>query len=79
MSIDTSEVGIVAARLMDDIETEHADEDLSIGVVMLIVELCGQEETLIRYRCSDERLWIQRGLLAEAGRVTEVVEDAEDD
>lgn len=69
MSIDAGNVGIIAASLMDDLvaDQQAAGHDQEIGEVMLLVEVRGKDDdggyTYIKFRCSDERDWVQRGLL----------------
>lgn len=80
MSIDLGKVGLVAANLMDDLmaDQEEIDHDQEIGEVMLIAEVRGADAdgtyTYIRFRCSDDREWVQRGLL-HAGLDEERVAD----
>ena len=61
-------VGLVAAQLMEKIEADsEPTDDERIGEVMLLVEVRGTDEdgpyTYIEWRCSDEREWMQRGLM----------------
>jgi hypothetical protein len=69
VSIDAGKVGLVAAALMDDLASDqaHMGDDQSIGEVMLLAEVRGEDEdgsyTYIRFRCSDSRDWVQRGIL----------------
>lgn len=87
MSIDAGKVGIVAADLMDDLISDQQEigHDQQIGEVMLVAEVRGDDGdggyTYIRFRCSDEREWIQRGLLRaclDQERVTEEPDADED-
>jgi hypothetical protein len=71
--LDTTQVGTVAAELMDTLaeDQERDTDELTVGVVMVLVEVQGTDEdgdswTWIRYRCSDPRVWIQRGMLHAA-------------
>jgi len=54
---------------MEDLEKDQAelDEEQTIGEVMLLAEVRGEDEdgiyTYIRYRCTDDRQWVQRGML----------------
>ncbi len=70
--MDTSTLGVVAANLMDDLAKDQAEigDDQELGEVMLLAEVRGQDAegayTYIRFRCSDEREWIQRGILHAA-------------
>lgn len=51
-------------ELMGDIEEESPDMDL--GVVMVIAEARDDDGVRLHIRCSDDRTWVQLGLL-EAG------------
>jgi hypothetical protein len=70
--IDASKVGVVAAQLMEDLENDQAEiaDEQTIGEVMLLAEVRGEDEdgsyTYIRFRCSDGREWVQRGMLHAA-------------
>lgn len=70
--IDTSKLGIVAANLMDDLVKDQAEagDDQTLGEVMLLAEIQGEDEdgpyTYLRFRCSDDREWVQRGMLHSA-------------
>jgi hypothetical protein len=70
--IDASKVGISAAQLMEDLERDQTEigEKQTVGDVMLLAEVRGEDEdgtyTYIRYRCTDDRQWIQRGMLHAA-------------
>jgi len=69
--IDASKVGVTAAQLMDDLEKDQAEvaetDSQTVGDVMLIVEVRGEDEdgtySYMRYRCTDARVWVQRGML----------------
>jgi hypothetical protein len=67
--IDAGKIGVVAAQLMDDLvkDQEEIGDHQEIGEVMLLAEVRGQDDggtyTYIRFRCSDPRDWVQRGLL----------------
>jgi hypothetical protein len=61
-------VGVLAAQLMEKVEADsEPTEDEHVGEVMLLVEMRGTDEdgpyTYIEWRCSDEREWVQRGIL----------------
>jgi hypothetical protein len=67
--MDTSKVGVVAAQLTDklaDGEKSLGGEE-RVGEVMLLAEVRGTDDdgtyTYIAFRCSDEREWVQRGML----------------
>jgi hypothetical protein len=70
--MDTSTLGVVAASLMDDLAEDQAEirDEQELGVVMLLAEVRGEDEdgsyTYIRFRGSDDREWIQRGILHAA-------------
>jgi hypothetical protein len=70
--IDASKVGVTAAQLMEDLEKDQAEigDEQTVGEVMLLAEVRGEDEdgsyTYIRYRCIDERQWVQRGMLHAA-------------
>ena len=71
--IDTSDLGVVAAELMEKLERSYLDkEDVKIGVVAVIAEVefsdADGEYTVIEYRCSDGRKWVQAGLFAQTSR-----------
>lgn len=67
--IDASKVGVSAAHLMEDLEKEQTElaEEQTIGEVMLLAEVRGEDEdgsyTYLRFRCTDSREWVQRGML----------------
>lgn len=64
--MDTSKLGVVAAQLMDQL-AEEAEDNECIGDVMVLAEIRGNDDegpyTFISWRCSDEREWVQRGML----------------
>ena len=71
--IDASKVGVAAAQLMEDLEKDQAQtsEEQAIGDVMLLAEVRGKDEDghytyYLRYRCTDTRQWVQRGMLHAA-------------
>lgn len=72
--METAELGITAAELMERLEREYAGkDDVKLGVVAVIAEVGytdreGDEVTAVEYRCSDGRHWIQSGLFAAASR-----------
>jgi len=77
--IDTSELGVVAAELMEKLESGYLDkEDVKIGVVAVIAEIefseGDDEYTVIEYRCSDPRKWVQAGLFAQTNRAVHLDE-----
>jgi hypothetical protein len=72
--VDTTRLGQVAADLMDLLAEDAADEEaaeMELGEVMILAEVKGRDEegddwTSIRFRCSDPRFWVQRGMLSAA-------------
>lgn len=69
---DWSQAAVVAAQLLDDLETAYGD-DIEVGHVMIVVEISGDvgtddEWTGVHYRCSEARRWVQAGLLTAARR-----------
>lgn len=65
--MDVSEVGTVAADLMDMVCEEYGEE-VEVGIVAVVVELNSDDWTAVRYRCNDGRRWVQAGLFAQAIR-----------
>lgn len=60
MPADTGQIGRCAAVLMEAIDDLEA---VDVGTVMIIAELNhGDEATTLIYRCTDPRIWVQRGL-----------------
>lgn len=59
-----AKVGEVAAKLMDALDNSTVE----IGEVMLLVERRWKDDdgecTDIYFRCTDERNWVQRGMLS---------------
>jgi hypothetical protein len=83
--MDTSKLGVVAANLMDDLTKDQAEigDEQELGVVMLLAEVRGEDEdgtsyTYIRFRGSDDREWIQRGILHAALDQERVAGDEEE-
>jgi hypothetical protein len=82
----THEIATFVAEFLEDLETEDQmegahPEGSEVGVIAVVVELTGAEETMIRYRCSDTRRWLQTGLFEAAKRAVETTEyqDEEDE
>lgn len=71
--MDTTKLGEVAAVLMERLALEADEEDMELGEVMIVAEVNGKDEddgwTGIAYRCSDDRTWVQCGLLHAALRM----------
>lgn len=63
MSLDTTKLGQVAAELMESLANSYEGYDVEVGTVALIVEVNASEWTAVTYRCSDPRVWIQKGLM----------------
>lgn len=68
-------IGLLAARLMEEIEAEDLPEGFSnarVGVVGLVIEVEADSEknphgvVQLKYRCSDTRHWVQAGLFTAA-------------
>lgn len=81
MTFELSELGIVAAELMERLEEDYGDKsEITLGVVAVVAEVNyrdGEDKvSAVEYRCSDGRRWIQSGLFAAAGRG--VIESSED-
>lgn len=67
MSLDVGEIGIQAARLMDELAEDFADGDETrVRAVALVVALEDNEASWISYRCSDRSPWVQRAIFREA-------------
>lgn len=70
--MDVSKLGVVAADLMEYLarDQEEMGDEQTLGEVMLLAEIRGTDEdgtyTYIRYRCSDDRVWVQRGIMHAA-------------
>jgi hypothetical protein len=80
---DWSTAAITAATLLDHLEADYDDAGVTVGAVMVLVELDnGDRDTVgIYLRCSDARQWAQLGMLRAAeqsvlaGDATAVDED----
>jgi hypothetical protein len=74
---DTSQVGVLAADLMEQLAEQYEDEDIEIGTVAVVVEISKPDEggetgwTAVQYRCSDWRAWVQTGFFHAALRAVE--------
>lgn len=66
--MDTSDLGTVAAEMMELIAEDYPGCEL--GVVAVVAEVTNHEEewTAIQHRCSDGRHWTQTGLFRAALR-----------
>ena len=71
MSIDTTQLLQMVAGLSEDIESDHPDAE--IGTFAVVVEISDAEGnwTMIKYRCNDERRWVQAGFFAAAKEASE--------
>ena len=70
MSIDTSNLGVVSAELMDFLG-ELGGGKAVLGEVLVLAEVevtddDGDSYTNLIWRCSDNRSWIQTGLMQAA-------------
>lgn len=65
--MDATPLGVVTAKLM-----EHLSEDDSaeLGEVLVLAEVLGKDDegdwTTIAWHCSDDRAWVQLGLMHAA-------------
>lgn len=72
MSLDTTRLGVIAAGMMESLAESYADQDVEVGEVVLLVELRGGDNwTAVAYRCTDNRSWIQAGLMQEGCKAVE--------
>lgn len=65
MSLDTTRLGEIAANMMESLAESYETHDVSVGEVALIVEIRSGDWTAVTYRCTDERAWVQRGLIRQ--------------
>lgn len=63
---DTSEIGIIAADLMERIERDHPNG--TIGEVGIVVEVKYEGQYTIEARCTDNRPWVASSLFEAAMR-----------
>lgn len=81
--MDTTKLGEVAASLMERLaeEAERESDTLELGEIMVLAEVQGARQdaesgwTGIAFQCSDDRGWIQRGLLHAALAQSHLHED----
>lgn len=78
MSLDTTKLGEIAAGMMERLAESYEDYDVEVGTVALIVEVRSGEWTAVTYRCSDDRSWVQRGLMHEGLRAVGYTQERED-
>lgn len=63
---DTSEIGKLAADVMDAVQQEYGP-DAQVGAIGIVVEVFPREgQTVIRTDCSAAQAWIQAGLFDAA-------------
>ena len=79
--MNTSEVGTVAAELMDIIDDAYSDQQVRVGTVAIVVELEGErgdgrEWDAVLYRCSDPRRWVQEAFFRAAERAVRAGEES---
>lgn len=62
-------------------ERFDGDDDAEIEVALVVVMMVSDdgEETHLHYRCSDDRPWIQRGLIHETLEVAQRASRSNDD
>lgn len=78
--MDTTELGKVAAELMEKLAQDERESD-EIGAVAIVVETRGKRDdesgyTCIQVECNDPRYWVTKGLL-RAG--LDVIDETWDD
>lgn len=78
MSLDTTKLGEIAAGMMERLAESYEDHDVEVGTVALIVEISSGDWTAVTYRCSDNRSWVQRGLMNEGVRAIDHSQQAEE-
>lgn len=75
--MDTTKVGVLAAELMEEIAKRYDGAPVKIGEVMLIAEIKADKDApesafegeykgfaaQVESHCTDERIWLQMGLL----------------
>jgi hypothetical protein len=73
MALDTTELSKLALELIERLADDYEDwEKVKTGVVGLVVEVNGKhpemdnEVTVIEYRCSDPRRWVQGAIFDRA-------------
>lgn len=49
--------------MMESLAESYEDHDVEVGAVALLVEINAGDWTAVTYRCTDHRLWVQRGLM----------------
>lgn len=66
MGIDTSLLGQLCARAMEDIaERFESSEDVEIRTCAVIVEVDSPSSSRFWWSCSDDRTWVAKALLYE--------------
>ena len=61
--MDTQRLGQVAALLMERIASRYAGDEWHVGDVIVVVEVDSKDRCVIECECSDDREWVQNGLL----------------
>ncbi len=64
MTVDMSLVGEVAARLMDAVDAQGVEGQVSAAAI--VVAINDGQQTRVTVLCSDQQPYQQRGLLADA-------------
>lgn len=80
--LDTTKLTEEIFVLVDRLREDFRGSDMRVGTIGLIVELNGPlpegqgegEYTSIRYKCSDDRVWVQSGLVGAAYRLINSIE-----
>lgn len=67
MSVDPKLLGETTAELMENLD----GVDGELEEVLVIAAINEGDQTLIRYRCSNERGYVQHGLLTAALKLSE--------
>jgi hypothetical protein len=69
VAIDATKLGQVSAALMEYLD-DNVEDGAELGEVLILAEVRGVDDdgsfTYIQWRCSDERDWVQRGMLHAA-------------
>ncbi len=79
MSIDSGLIGRTAAELMESLESDGIRGEIDTVVIAVAVDDPEDDEGLVRIKCSDDRCFVQAGLLRAAQLITEMGWRAEDD
>lgn len=74
--LDSTRVGVLAAELMESLEEAIPDGAINVTVdtVAVVAEVRfhvdGSEVNLVQVKCTDQRRWVQTGLLNHAAMAT---------